>query len=224
MMPGMDGIEAVRIIRSEIGSDYAKQVPVIALTANAIVGNEEMFLKNGFQAFLSKPIDMVKLDQILNEWVWDEKKEALITEITEMAEFASPPSGEKNIFLAVMHIPGLNAVTGLTHFDNDEKSYLLVLRSFVAHAPDYVKNIKTFLEAGAHEQDLDSYRVAVHSLKGMCRNAGAGELGDMAEGLEIATMEQDIDTIKADTGEFVEAVEKLIADVALFLQTLPKEP
>jgi signal transduction histidine kinase/CheY-like chemotaxis protein len=69
MMPGMDGIEAVRIIRNEIKTGYAQTVPIIALTANALVGNEKMFLENGFQGFLSKPIDLARLDQILRIWI-----------------------------------------------------------------------------------------------------------------------------------------------------------
>jgi signal transduction histidine kinase/CheY-like chemotaxis protein len=69
MMPEMDGIEAVRIIREEIGTNYARSVPIIALTANAISGNEEMFLDHGFQAFLSKPIDIVKLDSAIRLWI-----------------------------------------------------------------------------------------------------------------------------------------------------------
>ncbi|MDR0652112.1 MAG: response regulator, partial [Synergistaceae bacterium] len=69
MMPGMDGIETVRIIREEIGTEYAKTIPIIALTANAIVGNDKMFLENGFQAFLTKPIDVVRLDAVLRQFV-----------------------------------------------------------------------------------------------------------------------------------------------------------
>jgi signal transduction histidine kinase/CheY-like chemotaxis protein len=68
MMPGIDGIETVRIIR-EIAGDYAKTVPIIALTSNAIAGNDRMFMENGFQGFLSKPIDIVKLDEILRTWL-----------------------------------------------------------------------------------------------------------------------------------------------------------
>jgi signal transduction histidine kinase/DNA-binding response OmpR family regulator len=75
MMPGMDGIEATRIIREEIGSDYAKSVPIIALTANAIEGNEELFLGKGFQAFLSKPVDVQRLDQVVRKWVRDRELE-----------------------------------------------------------------------------------------------------------------------------------------------------
>jgi CheY-like chemotaxis protein len=69
MMPEMDGIEAVRIIRNEIEGDYAKTVPIIALTANALKGNDAMFMEHGFQDFLSKPIDVLKLDEILRKWI-----------------------------------------------------------------------------------------------------------------------------------------------------------
>jgi len=75
MMPGMDGMEALHIIRNDIGSDYAKNVPVIALTANAFTGNEEVFVECGFQSFISKPINMMRLDAILRRWIG--KKEVI---------------------------------------------------------------------------------------------------------------------------------------------------
>jgi CheY-like chemotaxis protein len=72
MMPSLDGVETVHIIRDDVGQDseYARTVPIIALTANAIVGNEEMFIENGFQGLLAKPIDARKLDEMLRKWVW----------------------------------------------------------------------------------------------------------------------------------------------------------
>jgi signal transduction histidine kinase/ActR/RegA family two-component response regulator len=69
MMPEMDGLEAVRIIRNEIDLDYIKTVPIIALTANALKGSDVMFLEHGFQDFLSKPIDILQLDEMLHKWV-----------------------------------------------------------------------------------------------------------------------------------------------------------
>ena len=76
MMPGMDGIEAVKIIRaweSERGlSEGSSGIPIIALTANALVGNQEMFLSNGFNGFIPKPIDLAQLDEALNKWVGKE--------------------------------------------------------------------------------------------------------------------------------------------------------
>ena len=68
MMPGMDGIETTRAIRA-LGTDYAASVPIVALTANALVGNDKMFADNGFQDFLSKPIEIEKLDEVLHKWV-----------------------------------------------------------------------------------------------------------------------------------------------------------
>ncbi|MDR2922143.1 MAG: response regulator [Treponema sp.] len=68
-MPEMDGIEAVRIIRNDIEGDYAKTVPIIALTVNAVIGNNSFFTKAGFQEVLSKPISVSRLDEIVNQWI-----------------------------------------------------------------------------------------------------------------------------------------------------------
>ncbi len=73
MMPQMDGIEATKLIR-EMG--YA-ELPIIALTANAISGIKEMFLASGFNDFLSKPIDTIKLNAVLAKWIPKEKQEKL---------------------------------------------------------------------------------------------------------------------------------------------------
>jgi signal transduction histidine kinase/CheY-like chemotaxis protein len=72
MMPEMDGIETVNKIR-DLGTDYAKKIPVFALTANAIQGTEKLFFKNDFQAFLTKPIDIIKMDAVIRKWIVPEK-------------------------------------------------------------------------------------------------------------------------------------------------------
>ncbi|MCL2222120.1 MAG: ATP-binding protein [Oscillospiraceae bacterium] len=72
MMPGMDGIEAVKIIREMDGEKFSS-LPIVALTANAIVGVKEMFLENGFDDFISKPIDMENLHSILLRYLPPEK-------------------------------------------------------------------------------------------------------------------------------------------------------
>jgi CheY-like chemotaxis protein len=71
MMPELDGFETVRIIREEIGTRYARTIPIVALTANATTGNEEMFLNSGFHDFLAKPINHKELNQVLHRWVVD---------------------------------------------------------------------------------------------------------------------------------------------------------
>ena len=68
MMPGMDGVECFHLIREKVGT-YFKQVPIIALTANAIAGSREMFLAEGFNEFIAKPIDTAMLNEILHRFI-----------------------------------------------------------------------------------------------------------------------------------------------------------
>jgi CheY-like chemotaxis protein len=80
MMTVMDGIEATAAIRAWENENQTEQVPpkqripIIALTANAVSGVREMFLQNGFDDFIAKPIDISKLDEILSRWLPKEKK------------------------------------------------------------------------------------------------------------------------------------------------------
>jgi PAS domain S-box-containing protein len=74
MMPEMDGVEAAKAIRA-LGTKYAQNIPIIALTANAIVGNEQMFIENGFNAYLPKPFNAANLDSIVQRWVRDKSRE-----------------------------------------------------------------------------------------------------------------------------------------------------
>ncbi|MDR3154889.1 MAG: response regulator [Deltaproteobacteria bacterium] len=95
MMPGMDGIEATRIIREEIGTDYARNVPIIAFTANALIGNDELFLSRGFQAYLSKPIDMAAMGRVLQKYVRNKGKEQKLAlgEALEASAGGGGPAG-----------------------------------------------------------------------------------------------------------------------------------
>jgi PAS domain S-box-containing protein len=74
MMPGMDGMEATEAIRT-LGTEYAQNIPIIVLTANVIAGNEQMFIENGFNAYLPKPFNTMNLDSIVQRWVRDKSKE-----------------------------------------------------------------------------------------------------------------------------------------------------
>jgi HPt (histidine-containing phosphotransfer) domain-containing protein len=230
MMPGMDGIEAVRIIRNEIDSDYAKNVPIIALTANALKGNDTMFLENGFQAFLSKPIDILRLDQALNRWVRNKEKEKKMAperqeaSVPQDRESVAKTTEKKNRFLETMRIPDFNAASGLIRFENDVDIYATVLESYVQHAPQFIQNARDIgTRDTIDDEALDSYRIAVHSLKGSSRSVGAEKLGDMAEKLENAARQKDMVFVFANSIPFVKAGEKLIMDLASVLGTMDKE-
>jgi CheY-like chemotaxis protein len=72
-MSEMDGKEAARKIRNEIGNDYAKKIPMIALTASSLIGNKDVFISWGFQDVLSKPLNIRQLDDVINTWVAKKK-------------------------------------------------------------------------------------------------------------------------------------------------------
>jgi PAS domain S-box-containing protein len=74
MMPELDGVQTTMVIRM-LGNDYARNIPIIALTANAVAGNEQMFLNNGFNAFLPKPFNVKILDAVIQRWVRDKSRE-----------------------------------------------------------------------------------------------------------------------------------------------------
>jgi signal transduction histidine kinase len=74
MMPEMDGMEATALIRA-LDTQYAQNIPIIALTANAVSGNEQMFLNKGFSAFLPKPFNAMSLDAVVQRWVMDKSRE-----------------------------------------------------------------------------------------------------------------------------------------------------
>ena len=73
-MPEMDGVTATGIIRSECGEN-GKNAVIIALTANALQGAREQFLKRGFDDFLSKPFQRAQLYDMLDKWVKKEMRE-----------------------------------------------------------------------------------------------------------------------------------------------------
>ena len=196
MMPGMDGLEAARIIREEIGTEYARDIPLIALTANAIVGNEAMFLSRGFQAFLSKPIEMGRLDAVIRQWVRDKKFEDNETPGQWPEKTAVPFPGQ---------VEGIDLQKGFERFDCDLDSFMEVLRS-------YATNTRPLLEAArkVSEENLADYAVIVHGIKGSSRGISADLAGDQAEVLEKAAQEGDIGFVTAHNTAFIEALEKLL--------------
>jgi CheY-like chemotaxis protein len=217
MMPEMDGVEAVRVIR-EIGSEYARNVPIVALTANALTGNDNMFKEHGFQDFLSKPIDIMKMDVVLNTWVKDAKREkersaADGDPAPPKARPKTPPAGTRGTAsLGGARIEGLDMEDGLRRLGGKESVYITILRSFAGSMPAMLERVRT-----CDADNLPDYTIAVHGIKGGCRNVGAKALGDEAEALEMAAKAGDLDRVNAGTGAFVAGVERLLANIGAAL-------
>ncbi|MDR0648564.1 MAG: response regulator [Synergistaceae bacterium] len=201
MMPDLDGIQTVKIIRNEIGSEYAKAVPIVALTANAIVGNDKMFLENGFQAFLTKPIDVAKLDAVLRQFVRDKQSPETIREAEERSR-GNDGKGDYEAILAGLlektRISGMDITAGLKRFNNVPSIYMGVIKSFIQNMPKFLTVLR-----GVTEGTLSEYAVTVHGVKGSCYGICADEAGRMAEALEIAAKSGDFARVMAGNETFI---------------------
>ncbi|MCH5194262.1 MAG: response regulator [Oscillospiraceae bacterium] len=211
MMPGMDGVETTGLIRSQ-GDAYTSDLPIVALTANAVDGAKEMFLKSGFNDFLSKPIQINRLEEILAEWLPEHmvtyvkaagKTEETVRDaqmdtlgmlgiiddsIMEPQENEAP---EENYGFS---IPGINIGDGLK-LCGDMETYMSILKTYSETADECIEKIALF----ARERDYKNYTIEVHGLKSSSLAVGANELSEMAKQLEMAGKEENYDRITADT-------------------------
>jgi signal transduction histidine kinase/DNA-binding response OmpR family regulator/HPt (histidine-containing phosphotransfer) domain-containing protein len=237
MMPGMDGIEAVRIIREEIGTDYARNIPIIALTANAILGNEEMFLAHGFQAFLSKPIDIMAMDVVIRQWVRNKdlehakEQKAGEMEISlysgerlELPDRGYDPDRHQTDRRAILEtaIPGIDSKKGVNHFGEDWDIYWNVVKSFAQNTPPLLNTIRT-LPVEFPAVELNDYAIIVHGIKSSSRNIGAEDLGLQAEALEHAAKAGDLDFIRKNHGVFMQAANQLLEKINTEIRRVDKE-
>jgi CheY-like chemotaxis protein/HPt (histidine-containing phosphotransfer) domain-containing protein len=220
-MPGMDGIQATKIIRS-IDTDYAKTIPIIALTANAVVGNEEMFLSNGFQAFLPKPFDDAHLDAVLQRWVRDEEQEKLLAaqpagqQSQDIPDGQHPDSGgdrKNNIDRrrADRNVVRLDIQEGIKRFGNPN-SYNDILRVFVMHTRPFLKTL-----ANVNENNLADYAVLVHGIKGASRGIYAESVAAQATILEDAAGTGNLELISIHNPDFLVSLSALITDIENYL-------
>jgi CheY-like chemotaxis protein len=214
MMPEMDGMEAVRIIRNEIDSDYARTIPIIALTANAMAGTDRMFLENGFQAFLSKPLDAFALDGILDEWVRGPARDAAAPE--EPPEAAGDPSGHgASDPLRSLEPAGISVEAALRRLGGNREAYIEILRAFVLDAPAQIDRVRS-----CTAESLGEYVIAVHGLKGINYGICADAAGDAAAGLEAAARAGRLEAVLEGNPPFIEAMEKLSAAVKAAVDSL----
>jgi CheY-like chemotaxis protein/HPt (histidine-containing phosphotransfer) domain-containing protein len=181
MMPKMDGIEATKIIRS-MGYD----LPIVALTANALSGQADMFLNNGFDDFISKPIDIRQLNLSLNRFIRDKQP----PEVIEAARLQ-----KKN-----MTFGGSDAAISpqlAEFFINDARKAITVLETVYGNR-------------GKGEDDISLFVINIHAMKSALANIGEAELSDNAARLEQAGRDQNIKFILSELPSFMELLYAVI--------------
>jgi PAS domain S-box-containing protein len=185
MMPEMDGMEAVKIIR-ELGYKH----PIVALTANALIGQAKIFLENGFDDFLPKPIDVRQLNAILNKLIRNKQPPEVIAE-----------ARRKELLKSTQRLPIIvSEIDAVSHtiFARDAKKALLVFDSVL-------KNL-----ANASDEDLHLFIVKAHAMKSALANIGEDAYSQIAFTLERAGKERDRNTIMRETQKLIDTLKSII--------------
>jgi CheY-like chemotaxis protein len=195
-MPGMDGIEATRLIRG-LGTPYAANLPIIALTANALNGSEGMFLEEGFQDFLSKPINLNHLDKVVGRWIG-----AGAANANDGADGAVPPA----------EIPGIDTGDALALYGGDEQLFVRILHSCVRNVPAQLNRMRGASVESAHEYTLD-----IHTMKGVLSGIGANGLAERADRIERMIKAGDIAGVLEVNGDFIGEAEALLDNILKWL-------
>jgi len=197
MMPEMDGIEATKIIR-QWETDKEKKIPIVALTANAVAGQADIFLQNGFDDFISKPIDIRQLDSVLNKLI--RNKQPL-----EVIEAARLQSGD-------------------TSGGNPTQVDTLLLESFLRDARKAITWLDE-LSAGqslqngsdasspldlANEDALQKFTIIVHGMKSSLWNIGESLLAEYALKMEKFGRDKNVESVKASTPDFINKLRVLL--------------
>ena len=205
MMPKMDGIEVLREIKKN--SLVPPSTKIIVLTANAITGAKNMYISEGFDGYLSKPIENKSLEKILIKYLPDQKK--------QFRKFKSPEPSDKsgsdnNSFtmeeiIAVRDIcPEINIAAGMGNCMDSREFYADTLSGFVE------SERSAELNDAYEKKDLKLYRIIVHSIKSSARTIGADVVSDHAKTLEFAAADNNIDLICQKHESFAEEYQKLI--------------
>ena len=209
MMPEMDGVDTLHRIRDKAGIYYAN-IPVIALTANAVAGAKEMLIAEGFQDFLSKPVEIASMHRILEKYLPDAKKiydfEDDVTDVQSGETVYN--NHERDTIYEQLHNPqasvkepGAETAREDTAADIDEKQGALYCGSLEdfedilkIHYEDYEENSQK-IQAFYDSKDWKNYVILVHGLKSSMKSVGIMKLSDMCLGLELAGKENRIDYI-----------------------------
>ena len=224
MMPEMDGVETLHKIRQKPGL-YYQSLPVIAFTANAIGGAREMFMAEGFNDFIAKPIELSVLERILRRYIpsqmqivvdEDEAAPAVGADQTPtpLPQSSAPAasdtavSADKTVISRAkqkLSRAGISLEQAIAYC-GDEEGFKEIIAIFHSEGQKRRDHLSHFFK----EHDWKNYVISVHALKGNAKAVGAGELSEMARELEMAGKENRIDYILAHHEAMMENHDKLL--------------
>ncbi len=197
MMPEMDGIETNSYIRSN-PDPYISSLPVIALTANAISGTREMFLQNGFQEYISKPIALPAVEAVLKKFL-----------PPEILHYVDREEESPEEILSDVIIRGVDIETGLRNYGNDAGRFIQILKFICEDGDGHAERIRNCIKNG----DIKQYVFEVHALKGLMAGIGARQLSEFARMQEMAGREGRTDEIYREGMLLADQYEDMLAEI-----------
>lgn len=225
MMPELDGVDTTKMIRSQ-NDAYSKELPIIALTANAVSGAKEMFMESGFNDFISKPIQLPLLEKILETWLPEQMikyaeagTKAVNADGFDIlgssgympADTATAEAEEEDDIV----IPNVDVKAGLSLCGGNIDAYLAILKTFMETAEESILRIETY----AHSRDYKNYTTEVHGLKSSALAIGAAGLSKMAKNLEQAGKDENYKQIAEDTPALIARFSEITENIKPFVET-----
>jgi signal transduction histidine kinase/CheY-like chemotaxis protein/GGDEF domain-containing protein len=209
-MPGLDGIETLAEMKKDTDSPN-KDTPVIVLTANAISGARENFLREGFDDYLSKPIESDHLEKTLIKFL--PKNKVILGEDTGGERPSEESKAQEQYPEWLQKLEKIDVGEGLRNCGSVD-SYLSIIKVFYESADMTEDNITTAYREG----NIKDYTSYVHSLKSTSRTIGAKELSKLAERMEAAGNAGDTATID----EYQDELMNLFSIVRYSLSKVPE--
>ncbi len=217
MMPDWDGVETVRHIRA-MENDYYQKVPIIALSANVSQESRDMFIREGMNDFVGKPMSVDTLAAVLKKYVapekqlneYAEKVDPMMTRNRPRDEYisaAATDAGRK------IEIEGIDTEMGVFNIGGSADAYVRILNVFLEDG----RNKLIYLEKYAQEGNIKAYIIETHSLKSVAASIGASALCELAKLHEDAARGGDIVFVKEHYAELVEEYTAILCRVEEYL-------
>ncbi|MCR5301916.1 MAG: response regulator [Lachnospiraceae bacterium] len=207
MMPAPDGIETMHLIRTDEGS-LNKMTPQIVLTANAIRGSKAKYEAEGFDNYLSKPVESVRLIKMVRKYLPPEK-------VLYKPKSRTAAGQSTNVQTSAHSVPeGPVDITALlARFDNKEETVNLILQEVIKEGERKIPLLKQLVE----EENIKNYAVEAHGIKGVMASSCVPSLSATAKSHELAAKEGNFKYVKDNVDGFIKEYEEVLDFIRQYL-------
>lgn len=213
MMSGMDGVEAMKRLRTDVAG-LNGSIPIVALTANAMSSAKQMFLSEGFDGFVSKPVETEELERVLKQVLPKSSlsyvdESGMREELPEEPEEQVPAVKEEKDFMSELRKAGIDTDAGLKYCVGDKDFYKSLLIQFASESADKIGSMKKYYTV----RDLHNYEILVHALKSTSKMIGISDLSEKAKALEMAAKNNEENFILENHEQMIRDYGRITANI-----------